>query len=134
MTEARAQAFDSRVEDGQGYEIDPDNWQRRTLALIDVDAERFYCLDFYRVFGGADHWWSFHAQEDEGFATSGIDLVKQPTGTLAGPDVPYGDPEWLRKNAQYHDAYGFRDPISAFRISTTSAAGIRGARGRPIGR
>jgi len=114
VTEALARGFDSRVADGRGFEIDLDNWQRRTLALIDVDDEHFYCLDLYRVFGGAENWWSFHAQENEGFATSGIELVKQPTGTLAGADVPYGDPEWLRKNAQYHDAYGFQGPNFGF--------------------
>jgi hypothetical protein len=114
VTEALARGFTSRVEEGKGYDIDPDNWQRRLLALIDVEDENFYCLDLYRVAGGRENWWSFHAQEDEGFATSGIKLQKQPTGTLAGTDVPYGDQEWLRKNATYNDAYGFQGPMFGF--------------------
>jgi hypothetical protein len=114
LAEALARGFTSRVEEGKGYELDPANWQRRLLALIDVDDENFYCLDMYRVFGGRENWWSFHAQEDEGFVTSGIKLDKQPSGTLAGPDVPYGDPEWLRKNTVYNDAYGFQGPMFGF--------------------
>jgi len=114
VTEALARGFASRVEDGKGFELDPGNWQRRMLALIDIDEERFYCLDLYRVSGGRENWWSFHAQEDEGFVTSGIQLNRQPTGTLAGADVPYGDPEWLRKNTEYNEAYGFQGPLFGF--------------------
>jgi oligo-alginate lyase len=114
VAEALARGFENQVEAGKGYAIDPDNWQRRLLALIDVDEENFYCLDLYRIAGGRENWWSFHAQEDEGFATSGIDLEKQAGGTLAGADVPYADQAWLRQNASYHDAYGFQGPMFGF--------------------
>ena len=114
VAEALARGFSNRVESGQGFSVDPENWQRRMLALIDVDDERFYCLDLYRVFGGRENWWSFHAQEDEGFATSGIQWEKQPTGTLAGADVLYGDSEWLRKNTVYDNTYGFQGPLFGF--------------------
>jgi len=114
VTEALARGFTSRVEEGKGYEMDPANWQRRMLALIDIDDENFYCLDLYRISGGRENWWSFHAQEDEGFVTSGITLEKQPSGTLAGADVPYADQEWLRKNTTYNDSYGFQGPMFGF--------------------
>jgi oligo-alginate lyase len=114
VAEALARGFTSRVEEGRGYEVDPNNWQRRTLALIDVDDENFYCLDLYRILGGRENWWSFHVQEDEGFTTSGITLDKQPTGTLAGPDVPYGDQAWLKKNTTYNESYGFQGPMFGF--------------------
>ena len=45
---------DSRVAQGQGYAVDEDNWQRRMLAIVDVDDEHFYCpvsythLDVYK--------------------------------------------------------------------------------------
>lgn len=114
VTEALAKGFSSRVENGQGFTVDPENWQRRMLALIDIDDERFYCLDLYRIFGGRENWWSFHAQEDEGFTTSGVQWEKQPTGTLAGADVLYGDSEWLRKNTVYDNTYGFQGPLFGF--------------------
>lgn len=114
VAEALAHGFTSRVDEGNGYEIDPNNRQRRTLALIDVDDENFYCLDLYRILGGRENWWSFHVQEDEGFVTSGITLEKQATGTLAGADVPYGDAEWLRQNTTYNESYGFQGSMFGF--------------------
>ncbi|MBM4044484.1 MAG: hypothetical protein FJ279_05165 [Planctomycetes bacterium] len=89
------------------------NWQRRTLALVDVGPDRFYCVDFYRHSGGDEHWWAFHAQEGD-FTTNGIRLTKQPSGTLAGPDVKYGDPEWLKKNGCTTGVYGWRGVMFPF--------------------
>ena len=128
VTEALARGFTSRVEDGQGFEVDPDNWQRRMLALIDVDDEHFYCLDLYRIFGGRENWWSFHAQEDEGFATSGIKL-----GQAADRDAGRSRRALRRSGmaAQERNLQRFlRIPGAAFRlsrISITSTAGIRRA-------
>ncbi len=96
LAEARAQGSSSSVGE-RGYTLQPDNWQRRMLALVDVSDEHFYCLDFYRIHGGTKHWWAFHAQEGD-FTTSGLSLQKQEGGTLAGPQVPYGDEEWLKAN------------------------------------
>ena len=53
IAEARAQACVDRVDGGEGYELPPDQWQRRLLALVDVGPDRFYCVDFYRISGGA---------------------------------------------------------------------------------
>ncbi len=86
----------------------PDYWQRRMLALVDVSPGEFYALDFYRISGGGEHWWAFHAQEGE-YATEGIQLAAQNGGTLAGPDVPYGDAEWMKEHGcSQHPTYGWR--------------------------
>jgi hypothetical protein len=82
------------------------HWQRRLLALVDVAPDKFYCVDFYRVFGGGEHWWAFHAQEGD-FTTRGLNLAKQQGGTLAGPGVPYGDPKWLKEHNCSHGTYGW---------------------------
>ena len=110
--EARAQACLDRVAQGQGYELPPDQWQRRLVALVELAPDRFYCLDFYRLSGGREHWWCFHCQEGD-FTTQGITLAKQP-GTLAGPDVPYGDPKWLKDHGCSRGTYGFSGPMFAF--------------------
>lgn len=111
--EARAQGFTDRVAQGQGYAVDEDNWQRRMLAIVDVDDEHFYCLDLYRIFGGEQHWWTLHCQEGE-FSTEGVNLVSQPTGTLAGPDVPYGDEQWQQDHGGRKGVYGWSGPFFAF--------------------
>jgi len=108
ITEARCSAHPEYGNDGTRAEPDPDYWQRRMLALVDVGPQSFYCVDFYRISGGEDHWWAFHGQEGE-FSTEGIDLQRQETGTLAGADVPYGDTEWMKANGcSLHPTYGWR--------------------------
>ena len=97
VAEARATAFQEPEQ----------NWQRRTLALVDVAPDRFYCVDFYRHSGGEEHWWAFHAQEGD-FTTGGIALTQQEGGTLAGPEVPYGDPHWLQEHGCSYGTYGWR--------------------------
>lgn len=112
VAEARAAGYVDRVRSGGGYELLPDQWQRRLLALVDVDAERFYALDFYRVSGGEEHWWAFHGQEGE-VTSQGLELRKQPGGTLAGPDVPYGDINWLKQHGCTEGVYGWGGPLFA---------------------
>lgn len=124
VAEARAQAFNDEVDSGKGYGLLPDNWQRRTIALIDVAPDKFYCVDFYRIAGGREHWWAFHAQEGEFTVTpprppllrggGGGWLTKQQGGTLAGPDVPYGDAKWLKENGCTQGIYGWSGPMFAF--------------------
>ncbi|MBI3923495.1 MAG: hypothetical protein HY318_18900, partial [Armatimonadetes bacterium] len=96
VTEARASSLSEPEQ----------NWQRRMLALVDVAPDKFYCVDFYRIFGGEEHWWAFHGQEGD-FATNGINLTKQESGTLAGAGVPYGDPKWLKENGCGYGTYGW---------------------------
>ena len=99
IAEALAQGFSDKVRSGEGYQISEDNWQRRMLAIVDVSDDQFYCLDLYRIYGGEEHWWTFHAQEGE-FRTDGLQLTRQDGGTLAGPDVPYGDAQWLKEQGR----------------------------------
>ena len=108
VTEARGEPTLQFADDGSPVERDPDAWQRRMLALIDVSPDEFYCVDLYRISGGEDHWWAFHCQEGD-FTTEGIDLTQQQGGTLAGPDVEYGDEEWMEANGcSIHATYGWR--------------------------
>ena len=108
VAEARAKPYTEFRPDGTRSDPAADYWQRRTLALVDVSPEQFYCVDFYRVSGGEDHWWAFHGQEGD-VSVGGIKLTKQEGGTLAGPDVPYGDTEWLKANGcSLHPTYGWR--------------------------
>ena len=113
VAEARAQDLVDRVDEGQGYELPPDRWQRRTIALVDAGPNSFYCVDLLRISGGEEHWWSFHAQEGE-FTTSGIALTRQDVGTLAGPDVPYGDAKWLAANGCSLGLYGWSGLMFGF--------------------
>jgi hypothetical protein len=112
VAEARAQAYSDRIDQGRGFELPRDDWQRRTLALVDVGPDRFYGVDFYRISGGKEHWWCLHGQEGR-FTTQGITLAKQP-GTLAGPDVPYGDAAWLQAHGCSRIVYGWHGEMFAF--------------------
>ena len=111
VAEALATRYTDAVGDGKPYTVDPDFRQRRTVALIDVDDERFYAVDMHRIHGGSEAWWTFHAQEDEGFRTTGLKLIPQPAGTVAGPDVPYGDEAWLKANGCRRNNYGYHGPM-----------------------
>ncbi|WP_010276742.1 heparinase II/III domain-containing protein [Paenibacillus senegalensis] len=63
---------------------------RRATAMIQVDNENSYSVDFFRVRGGNDHHFSFHSAEGT-VTTEGLSLTAQPTGTYAGPDVEFGE-------------------------------------------
>ena len=108
VAEARANAHFEFSDDGTRHEPMPDYWQRRMLALVDVSPNQFYCVDFYRISGGEEHWWAFHCQDGD-FSTEGIELAKQEGGTLAGPDVPYADANWMKEHGcSLHATYGWR--------------------------
>lgn len=61
----------------------------RTSAMVRVDDVNSYVVDFFRVQGGNDHHFSFHATEGP-VTAEGLTLTPQPTGTYAGPDVEFG--------------------------------------------
>ncbi len=82
---------------------------RRTTALIRVDGgvgddgvggreggggqggeAGFYAVDFFRVQGGTEHHFSFHAAEGEA-EVDGLRLTPQQSGTYAGEDVQFGE-------------------------------------------
>lgn len=106
VCEARAKAHGEFDGNGQKEPDPSDYWQRRMLAMINVDENQFYCVDLYRLSGGQDHWWAFHCQEGD-FKTAGLNLTKQEKGTLAGPDVPYGDEAWMKANGCSYGGYGW---------------------------
>jgi hypothetical protein len=89
------------VDAPQVYEMLPDWVMERTIALIDLNEADSYALGVFRLSGGTDHYWSFHGPRTEGQATvEGLDLQAQEGGTLAGPDIPYGQGgEWSKQNA-----------------------------------
>ncbi|MFK7695013.1 heparinase II/III family protein [Paenibacillus sp. HJGM_3] len=62
---------------------------KRTSAMVRVDAANSYVIDFFRVKGGNEHHFSFHAAEGP-VITEGLNLTAQPTGTYAGPEVEFG--------------------------------------------
>lgn len=71
---------------------------RRVTAMVRVDDENSYLVDVFRVVGGHDHVYSFHAAEGPA-SVSGLNLVEQDGGTYAGPDVPM--PERLANPARW---------------------------------
>ena len=86
---------------------------RRTVALIDLAPDARYVLDLFRVAGGSQHDYSLHGF-DGMFGVEDLALSRpQPSGTLAGEDVPFGaiydddgltDP--LRKGRSYYTYRG----------------------------
>lgn len=68
---------------------------RRIVAMIKVNDEISYGVDFFRVKGGNDHHYSFHGYEGP-VVTEGLNLVPQKDengnfiGTYAGVDTEYG--------------------------------------------
>lgn len=113
VCEARAAAHGEYDDEGTRPADPPDYWQRRLLALVDVGPQQFYAVDLYRFSGGKEHWWAFHCQEGE-FSTTGLNLTAQQGGTLAGPDVPYGDEAWLKAHTDGHSMYGYSGVNFAF--------------------
>lgn len=59
---------------------------RRVSILVKVDEENSYVVDVFRVVGGQQHHFSFHAAEGP-VTTDGLTLVPQETGSYAGPDI-----------------------------------------------
>ena len=60
----------------------------RTVALVDVGDDDSYVLDVFRARGGRNHRLSWHGSAKTAQA-NGLTLVKQATGTFAGPGVPF---------------------------------------------
>ncbi len=64
--------------------------QERHLLMCRVDARRCYLVDVFRLEGGDGHRFILRASADEDVSTNcGLPLQPVP-GTLAGPDIPYG--------------------------------------------
>ena len=78
---------------------------RRTVVMVNAGSDVSYGVDFFRVKGGDDHIYSFHALSDEIYETNGLGEIAYQTddgtvsgnyvGTYAGRDVEYGsDPSY----------------------------------------
>lgn len=64
--------------------------RQRALLLVAADAHRSYLVDLFRVAGGNRHRFILRPSADEDVTTQcSLTLTPRP-GTLAGPDVPYG--------------------------------------------
>ena len=82
---------------------------RRTVVMVDVDETVSYGVDFFRVKGGQDHLYSFHAASHEIGETEGLNLKSRP-GTYAGETVPLGpDPSPLSGIAWEHNVFTYPD-------------------------
>lgn len=62
---------------------------RRTMVMVDADAERSYFVDVFAVRGGKDHLYSLHGPPGP-FAALGGRWTPQSRGTLAGEAVEEG--------------------------------------------
>lgn len=63
---------------------------RRTSAMIECAEGNRYVIDLFHARGGNVHRLSWHGP-GENTTVEGLELVKQGTGTFAGPNVPYGE-------------------------------------------
>ncbi|WP_207592796.1 hypothetical protein [Halomontanus rarus] len=64
---------------------------RRTTTMVNVDETHSYVADFFRVSGGDDHHFSFHATTCRDVETDGLDLEPQDGGTYEGEDVDFSE-------------------------------------------
>ena len=69
----------------------PGHRLRRALCLVDLPDGRFYAVDFFRVDGGTEHWWTFHGLPGAMRVDSPGELRAQSGGTVAGQSVAYGE-------------------------------------------
>ncbi len=80
------------------YEMVPGPLMARSIALVDINERDSYGISILRLRGGTHHYVSFHGPRGSA-AASGLQLVSQAAGTLAGPDVEYGKgDEWTKAN------------------------------------
>jgi len=77
---------------------------RRTVAMVDIGEEGSYVLDVFRARGGTNHRLSWHGAAETAQA-NGLTLVKQATGTFAGPDAPFAKLDGDR--ASFYGQSGF---------------------------
>ncbi|MBE9665498.1 heparinase II/III family protein [Mucilaginibacter boryungensis] len=63
---------------------------RRTMLLIGGNNDKnAYVVDIFHVEGGKDHVYSLHGPPGA-VATTGLNLIVQPSGTYAGENIPKG--------------------------------------------
>ncbi|MBP3634189.1 MAG: Ig-like domain-containing protein, partial [Oscillospiraceae bacterium] len=99
---------------------------RRTLVAVENGDGVHYAVDFFRVLGGSEHVYSFHGATRIQPETTGLEMIHQPMGTYAGPDIPYGDHQIsgkaeadLNQGSGYswlEDVYRDADPETTFSV------------------
>lgn len=98
---------------------------RRSVFYIQMDPSSSYVLDVFRIHGGSEHHYSFHAAEGEVSAEE-LNLEMQVDGTYAGSGVPYAqqvseDPRCYTGDG-FHHLYGVRRdfaPPESFSVDWT---------------
>lgn len=83
---------------------------RRAVLLVDASPSQAYYVDFFHVVGGKQHDWVVHGNEAV-FDSSLPFSAPRTEGTLAGPDVPYGqfyDDEKLKPSTYGLFYYAYR--------------------------
>ncbi|MEA3401541.1 MAG: hypothetical protein U9R79_09910 [Armatimonadota bacterium] len=73
---------------------------RRCMVMVDADEARSYVLDLFWVRGGTNHRLIQNGGGPE-VTHSGLELIDQPTGTYAGPDVEFGEEYDGQHTSQY---------------------------------
>ncbi len=67
--------------------------RERGLLMVQVDERRSYLVDVFRVAGGDRHRFTLRGSADEDMRVQCALALEPVPGTLAGPDVPYGQHE-----------------------------------------
>jgi len=97
---------------------------RRVNMLVEAAPDRSYLFDVFHVRGGKQHDYALHGTQADFFCEPPLGPV-QESGTLAGPDVPYGyfyDDEELRDKPAGSVSYvGYRG--SGFQFLTNVQRG-----------
>ncbi|OGV68591.1 MAG: hypothetical protein A3K19_11545 [Lentisphaerae bacterium RIFOXYB12_FULL_65_16] len=82
---------------------------RRMVVLLKIPGaapDECYGVDIFRVVGGSDHLQSWHGPYTvKPVAVEGVVLTPQGQGTLAGPDVAYGQHYKDARGADHCDPY-----------------------------
>ncbi len=95
---------------------------RRSVITVEVDDENSYTVDFFRVLGGNDHLYSFHAtsnnirehtglefdtvyENGEYVTGAQVDENGEYKGSYAGIDVPYGKDPNSPESTTYETVY-----------------------------
>jgi hypothetical protein len=86
---------------------------RRTLLLVDVAPDQAYVVDIFRVRGGSQHDWVAHGVAGDFSAEPPLSDVRKE-GTLAGPDVAYGE---FYDDPRFADDNRAHVPYTAYRGS-----------------
>ncbi len=63
---------------------------RRSIIQIPAGKGGFYLVDLFRIKGGKDHLYSFHAGPGAVNLVNGLNMSAQSGGTYAGANIPFG--------------------------------------------